>query len=259
MSMMIQSSQNHIAFLQSKVVPLLQGDHGHIWMKGSASKTGTNQHNMDLSKRRVKNIASVLRMHGVLDRQMQLDAVGEEEDQGHVMEDESDRAVALVVFPMARESPPPPKKVPRVSDQFKIRQLGALAGTVGPFHRDNTFFQIADPRNKVTAFYTYSGAGAGKGLIPKTPISVTLKGPWNNFRTSSPIRVSQFEGLASFDSAGGGRATINLLTIMGLPKGVNTIPGVLSINTGFTVGAGGSTSVGKMIWVPREEMIYNGD
>ena len=34
---------------------------------------------------------------------------------------------------------------------------------------------------------------------------------------------------------------------------------MLSIETGFTIGIGASTSVGKMIWVPREEMIYNGD
>jgi hypothetical protein len=228
-------------------------------MQGSASKTGTNQYNMDLSKRRVNNIASILRTHGVLDRQMQLEAVGEELAQAHVMEDELDRAVDLVVLPMARESPPPPKRVPRVSDEFKIRQLGALAATAGGFQRDNNFFQIADTRNKFTAFYSYTGAGAGKGLIPKTRISATTKGPWNNFRTSSPIRVSQFEVAASFDSGGAGPWTINLLTILGLPKGVNTIPGVLSINTGFTFGAGGSTSVGKMIWVPREEMIYNGD
>ncbi|MBK7352751.1 MAG: hypothetical protein IPJ05_03235 [Nitrosomonas sp.] len=47
--------------------------------------------------------------------------------------------------------------------------------------------------------------------------------------------------------------------MMGLPKGVSTIPAVLDIQTGFTIGIGASTSVGKLIWVPREEMIYNGD
>jgi len=46
---------------------------------------------------------------------------------------------------------------------------------------------------------------------------------------------------------------------MGLPKGVSTVPAVLDIQTGFTVGIGASTSVGKMILNPREEMIYNGD
>ena len=102
----------HIAFLQSKVVPLLQGDRGHIWMQGSTSKSGSNQYNKELSTRRVNNIASVLRAQGIFDRQMQLDAVGEEQAQAHAMEDEADRAVALVVLPVARESPPPPKKIP---------------------------------------------------------------------------------------------------------------------------------------------------
>jgi hypothetical protein len=47
--------------------------------------------------------------------------------------------------------------------------------------------------------------------------------------------------------------------MMGLPKGVTTIPAVLDIQTGFTVGIGASTSAGLMTWAPREEMIYNGD
>ena len=77
-------------------------------MQGSASKSGADIHNMELSKRRVNNIASVLRAQGTLDCQMQLDAVGEEQAQAHAKEDELDRAVALVVIPVARDSPPPP-------------------------------------------------------------------------------------------------------------------------------------------------------
>lgn len=252
----------HIAFLQSKVVPLLQGNHGHLWMQGSTSKSGTNIHNMELSKRRVNNIASVLRAQGISDRQMQLDAVGEEQAQAHAMEDESDRAVALVVIPVAQDSPPPPKKIPPpppVNTDFKIRMLGGLAGSAGPFQVENNFFQIADTKNRVTAFYTYTSEGAGKGLIKGLNLSATMKGPWNNFRTTSAIRVSQFEGLARFTTAGAGPWTSNHLNMMGLPSGVSTSPPVLSIQTGFTIGIGASTSIGKMIWVPREEMIYNGD
>lgn len=252
----------HIAFLQSKVVPLLQGDRGHVWMQGSTSKSGSNVHNMELSKRRVNNIASVLRAQGISDRQMQLDAVGEEQAQAHATEDESDRAVALVVIPVARDSPPPPKKIPPpppVNTEFKIRMLAGLAGSAGPFQVENNFFQIADTKNRVTAFYTYTSEGIGKGLIKGLKLSATMKGPWNNFRTTSAIRVSQFEGPARFTTAGAGPWTSNHLNMMGLPKGVSTVPAVLSIETGFTIGIGASTSVGKMIWVPREEMIYNGD
>ena len=88
---------------------------------------------------------------------------------------------------------------------------------------------------------------------------MTRKGEWNNFQTNSPIRVSQFEGAARFTTAGVGNWTSNHLNMMGLPKGVSTIPVVLDIQTGFTFGIGASTSAGLMTWIPREEMIYNGD
>lgn len=252
----------HVLFLQSKVIPLLQGDRGHVWMQGSASRTGTNAYNMELSKKRVNNIAIILRGAGVLDRQMQLDAVGEEEAQAHKMEDETDRAVALVVIPVAKESPPPPKKIPpppRVSTDFKIRMLGSLAGTAGPFQVENCFFQIADKKNSLTSFYVYSAEGVSKGLIKGLNLAATMKGPWNDFKTNSAIRVSQFEGASRFTTAGVGPWTSNHLNMMGLPKGVTTVPAVLDIQTGFTIGIGGSTSIGKMILNPREEMIYNGD
>ncbi|MBK7352752.1 MAG: OmpA family protein [Nitrosomonas sp.] len=132
----------HIAFLQSTVVPLLQGDRGHIWMQGSTSKSGSNQYNLELSKRRVNNIAAILRTQGIFNRQMQLDAIGEEQAQTHAMEEESDRAVALVVIPVAPDSPPPPKKIPPpppVNSEFKIRMLAGLAGTAGPFQVENNF------------------------------------------------------------------------------------------------------------------------
>ena len=105
----------------------------------------------------------------------------------------------------------------------------------------------------------YSSEGVGKGVIKGLPVSATMKGPWNDFITNSAIRVSQFAGAARFTTAGAGPWTSNHLNMMGLPKGVSTVPAVLKINTGFTIGAGASTSVGTMILNPREEMIYNGD
>jgi hypothetical protein len=252
----------HRLFLQSKVVPLLQDDRGHIWMQGSASRTGTNAHNMGLSKRRVHNIAMILRTGGILDRQIQLDAIGEEQAQAHQMEDETDRAVALVVIPVAKESPRPPQKIPPpppVSTEFKIRLLGNLTASAGPVQVEDSFFQIADTKNSLTSFYIYSAGGVGKGLIKGVNLSATMKGPWNDFTTNSAIRVSQFDGAARFTTAGAGPWTSNHLNMMGLPKGVSTVPRVLELTTGFTIGIGASTSVGKMTLNPREEMIYNGD
>ena len=149
--------------------------------------------------------------------------------------------------------------MPRVSTEFKIRLLGGLTGSAGPFQVENCFFQIADKKNNLTSFYVYSSEGVGKGLIKGVNLSVTMKGPWNDFTTNSALRVSQFAGIARFTTGGVGSWTSNHLNMMGLPKGVSTVPAVLSINTGFTVGMGGSTSVRTMILNPREEMIYNGD
>ena len=252
----------HRLFLQARVAPLLQTDSGHVWLQGSASRTGTNPYNMELSRRRVWNVAMIMRSAGILDRQMQLDAIGEERAQTHPIEDETDRAVALVVIPVAKESPPPPRKIPPpplVSSDFKIRLLGGLTGSAGPFQVENCFFQIADKRNNRTSFYVYSAEGVGKGFIKGLNLSATMKGPWNDFRTNSAIRVSQFEGAARFTTGGVGPWTSNHLNMMGLPKGVSTLPVVLNVTTGFTIGIGASTSVGKMILNPREEMIYNGD
>ena len=257
-----QLKPEHRIFLQTTIAPLLQGDNGHLWMQGSASKSGSNAHNMLLSRRRVSNAAQFLRSLGILDRQMQLDVVGEELAQNHALEDASDRSVALFVLPVAKESPSPPKKVPpppRVSTEFKIRLLGALSGSAGPFQVEDCFFQIADKKNNLTSFYVYSSGGVGKGLIKGLNLSATMKGPWNDFTTSSAIRVSQFGGATRFTTGGTGKWTSNHLNMMGLPRGTSTVPPVLDISTGFTIGIGASTSVGAMILKPREEMIYSGD
>ncbi len=252
----------HQTFHRDRAAPLHQNDPGHIWLQGSASRSGANAYNMELSRRRVKNVAMIVRSEGILDRQMQLEAIGEEQAQAHPIEDETDRAVALIVIPVAKESPPPPRKIPpppRISSDFKIRLLGGLTGSAGPFQVENCFFQIVDKKNNLTSFYVYSAEGVGKGLIKGLNLSATMKGPWNDFKTNSAIRVSQFAGAARFTTAGVGPWTSNHLNMMGLPEGVSTLPAVLPLATGFTIGIGASTSVGKMILNPREEMLYTGD
>jgi outer membrane protein OmpA-like peptidoglycan-associated protein len=67
----------HESFLLKDVIKLLESNTSHIWMQGSASRSGPESHNMGLSKGRVNNVASFLRRHGILDRQMQLEAIGE--------------------------------------------------------------------------------------------------------------------------------------------------------------------------------------
>src|SRR5262252_805988 len=66
-----QPKPEHIRFLNQQVVGLLQNDCGHIWMQGSASRSGSNAYNMALSKRRVQAIAAYLASRGILTKQMQ--------------------------------------------------------------------------------------------------------------------------------------------------------------------------------------------
>jgi outer membrane protein OmpA-like peptidoglycan-associated protein len=82
----------HELFLLKDVIRLLESDTGHIWMQGSASRSGPEIHNMGLSTRRVTKVASFLRRHGILDRQMQPEAIGEAGTQGHLLEEEYDIA-----------------------------------------------------------------------------------------------------------------------------------------------------------------------
>jgi hypothetical protein len=190
---------------------------------------------------------------------MQLDAVGEELAKGHPMEDETDRAVALLIIPVAIESPPPPRKVPPpppVSTQFKVRLLASLSVGPGNTVEEASFFQIADTKNNLTSFYMYVASGAGLGVHF---VSGTTKGDWNDFTTNSPIRVSQFAGRAGFNTAGTLDWTINYFYLMGLPKGVHTNPNPLKIKTGRTYGLGASITVGLLVLKPNEEMVYNGD
>ncbi len=97
-----QPKPEHVAFLISKVLPLMKERKGHIWMQGSASVTGTHKNNLELSRRRVNNVATVLRQGGILESQMQLDAIGDNVTFRHIREDEMSRAVALLVLPRRR-------------------------------------------------------------------------------------------------------------------------------------------------------------
>ena len=236
----------HVAFLTSKVAPILAGRRARLFMQGSASSTGTAAHNLALSRRRADNVAAFLQTQGVAASQMQIDAVGEGLASTKIPENSDDRAVALLAAPLfdpPRPKPqqPKPAGTPRVTS-FRIRMLGGLSGgEVATI--EQLFFEIVDPANKLSSIYVYSGIGKGGG----TPISVTLRGPFNDFKTSGPVAVDEFGGPARFTTGGAGSISSNHLNMMSMPRGTKTIPNPLSLSTGFTVGAGVSTTVGTMI------------
>jgi hypothetical protein len=115
---------------------------------------------------------------------------------------------------------------------------------VSPVVSELLIFQIWDYQNRLTSFYKYLGGGAGRSVGPV--LSATLAGPWNDFHTTAPLQINQFGGAARFTQAGLAWWTSNHLNMMGLPPGVATVPRSLSINTGFTIGLGASTTVGDL-------------
>lgn len=247
----------HINFLTSRVVPILLRPDARIWLQGSASHSGSDAHNMQLSRRRAEAVVTHLQRSGVGATRIQIDAVGESMATPGTSEDQDDRAVALLAAPLFRPPRPvprPPTPTPPTSTRFRIRMLGGLsAGAVGG-QIDNLYFQIVDPVNKLTCFYVYGGGGAGRSV--RLPLSATLEGPWNDFNTTGPLQVTEFGGPARFTSGGGAWWTWNYLNMMGLPSGIATIPRSMSIETGFTMGLGAATTAGDLRPVDTEAWPY---
>jgi hypothetical protein len=147
---------------------------------------------------------------------------------------------------------PDPPASPK-SNNFKIRMLGGLDGGEGII-ADVLFFQIWDIENDLTAFYIYGGPGVGVSALP---LSGTTKGPWNAFSTEDPVNAGIFIGPARFSSGGSGPLSWNYLHI---PFVGGTNWGVyIRMDTGFTCGAGLSTSFGFLAMQPKEVMRFTLD
>jgi hypothetical protein len=237
----------HTRYLDRSVVPLLVGARARVWLQGQTSSTGTNEFNLDLSKRRCDNVAAYLRSRGVGQPQITPSWVGESLASVSMRERSDDRVVWLLAAPLSAPPAPPPSppsvhaSTPR-NTKFKIRMVGGLSGgaKVGI---DQLFFQIWDEKNGVTSFYTYSGIAIGKSW---KSVSTTLKGPWNDFETTGEVAVDEFGGAARFTTGGAGSYTLNYLNMMRMPRGTKTSPNPLELSTGVTVGIGLSTGVGGM-------------
>lgn len=251
----------HIAFLDERVVPLLENDQGAIWLEGAASKIGTNSWNMETSMVRAGRVQAHLANRGISHDQIQPDAVGEELTGNHVQDDERDRAVRLWVLPKFHPGPPARKvPKPKISRQFKIAMITGLsanqAATISKFLKgklsrgigiDGLFFIVWDPVNNLSCLYFYLGIGLGLGLSFTPKVSATTHGPWNSFTTEKPIGVWQFGRWSRFTSAGAFDYSVNWITIE-TPRGVDNVDS-LKIDTGRTLGGGLSSTVGDFIRV----------
>lgn len=251
----------HAQFLADQVVPLLENGKGNIWMQGSASRIGTNAWNMTLSQTRVGRVAYFLGIKGISTDQMQLDAIGEEQAAHHAEDDQRDRSVLLWVYPRFHYDPPPPRKVPPkplTTRHFKISMVTGLsvsqAINVGKLLRvkvgggaalDGLIFLIWDTENNIACLYVYIGIGLGAGLSFTPKVSATTHGPWTSFTTEKPMSCWQFGRWARFTTAGVGSHSVNWIT-METPRGIDNVAS-LAIDTGTTLGAGMSTTIGDII------------
>ena len=251
----------HQNFLDVEVVPLLIDSNANIWMQGSASQIGADSWNMELSQTRVGRVAKFLMTKGISGDQMQLDAIGEQEAKGHILDDELDRSVKLWVYPRFEFHTKPPRKVPQkpqVTQNFQISMVTGLSASqafqilklfkvkIGAgIAIEGDVFLIWDYENNIACYYVYVGLGLGFGLNVLPPVSVTTHGPWTKFKTEKPMHVSQFGRWARFTTGGGGNHTVNWITFE-TPRGIDNIQS-LPISTGTTYGAGASTTVGDLI------------
>ena len=237
----------HKAFLEGQVVPILRQGDSICFLRGETSHTGTDAHNLDLSRRRADNVRSFLVSRGVPPARIRAQFVGETLAGSFPGENADARAVSLLVArtaPLPPPNPPPAPTPAATTTQFKVRLLAGLSRGLGPAQIEMLFFQVWAPSLSVTTFYDYLSGGIGKGR--GVAMSATLKGPFNDFATTAPIATTDFGGAARYSTSGVGPFSVNFLNFMGLPPGVKTIPNPLKIETGFTVGLGMSTSVGTM-------------
>lgn len=224
----------HQEWLDTNLKPTLRSLKGPwVDLIGYASRIGSTQFNQDLSERRCKAVRDhVAKYQSDINFRFNVDLGKGESESGP---DESDnsgyyRAVDLYAWgfkppPLVRIPVPRLKPIGVVSDRFSIRLLGqasvgklvSLAKLAKWLKRlkglpkvgvaaDAIFFEMRDLKNHLSGFYFYTGFGVGAGAFL---VSTTHMGPWNDFTTSKPIRVSQFAGLTRFTTGGAGKWTWN--------------------------------------------------
>lgn len=250
--------REHQTFLATRVVPILTGANARGWLQGSASRSGPDAHNQRLSERRARAVEAFLVARGVQASRLNVSAVGESQASPARLENAPDRAVAILAAPLYTPPPvPPPRPVPTApatNTQFRLKVLAALNAGEGGIV-EQIYIQIWDVRNSVACFYQYTGGGIGASPLP---VGGTLAGPWNDFTTTGPLSVVEFGGPARFTTAGAGPWTLNYLNMMGMPRGTATSPNPLSLSTGFTMGVGGSSTVGGMVPADRTPWPFSG-
>lgn len=112
------------------------------------------------------------------------------------------------------------------STSFRIRVVAGASFAIA----EGIMFDIHDVTNDLLCVYNYVGLSWSIGV----PMSASFRGPWNSFRTRTPMTVQRFGGLAATGGGGAGDAGFTGLTISPL---LGSRVEIVPFQTGFTAGA----------------------
>jgi len=127
---------------------------------------------------------------------------------------------------------------------FSIRVLGSASASIRKgIALEGHLFQIRNDTSRETVYYRYLAFRFGNSVLP---VSISMDGPWNSFRTSAPILEIDFEGLTRLSQISAGPFAKTVLHLMGTPEGVDLVY-LEDFKTGIIGDAGGSDVVGKFL------------
>jgi hypothetical protein len=122
-----------------------------------------------------------------------------------------------------------------VSTQFRIRLIAGSSVSLG-FGVENMSIDIWDVANARLCTYQLQGVSVGNG----TPISVSLRGPWNDFTVESAMSCDDFAGVARFATVFVMDKSLNALELTPIGRRPVTVaPFVTGWTLGFGAAAGG--------------------
>ena len=255
----------HERYLKEKLAPYMKAHSVHAKLIGKTSRSGDREYNRQLSMERVLRVKNILIKQGLPESKVpgqEMRAAGPDLATGETPEDGRDRAVSITVAvgtksrPLPKPKPrpqwhdpvpdwapiipplydPPPADEPPepVNTRFKIKVSNGDSMGVGEF----LDVVIWDQEHGVAVIYTYSGLGPSVDL----GASKTFDGNWTDLPVDTPHRVVDFAGPAMHEGAGAGPFTLfdrlQLTTLTG--------PRIVSLDSGFTVGAGIGTTNGML-------------
>jgi hypothetical protein len=191
----------HVQWIERSVVKALSSSPSPwIDVVGYASKLGDAGFNMLLSGERCDAVKAKVREHHVGARfnielhKGETESFGAENDNNGYW-----RAADVYVYGERPEVPvrPPPRVAVVGSTEFEIRVTGGGSASIIA-QTDDYIFQIVNLKERLTAFYLYTGAGVGIS-IPKIPGpgSMTWAGPPTKFNTTRAVQLHVFNCRAS--------------------------------------------------------------